>query len=74
MDDWRVNLLRENNYPFVMIGRCAEIEDLTFVDLDFENAMLLAVNHLVELGHQNIGLLTYPQWQRLVRHRFGVAG
>jgi DNA-binding LacI/PurR family transcriptional regulator len=65
MDDWRVNLLRENNYPFVMIGRCAELEDLTFIDLDFENAMLLAVNHLVELGHRNIGLLTYPQvWRK----------
>ena len=65
MDDWRVNLLRENNYPFVMIGRCAEHEDLTFIDLDFENAMLLAVNHLIELGHRNIGLLTYPQsWRK----------
>jgi len=65
MDDWRVNLLRENNYPFVMIGRCAELEDLTFIDLDFENAMLLAVNHLIELGHRNIGLLTYPQsWRK----------
>ncbi len=65
MDDWRVNLLRENNYPFVMIGRCAELEDLTFIDLDFENAMLLAVDHLVELGHRNIGLLTYPQsWRK----------
>ena len=66
MDDWRVNLLRENNYPFVMIGRCAELEDLTYIDLDFENAMLLAVDHLVELGHQNIGLLTYPHsWRKL---------
>jgi DNA-binding LacI/PurR family transcriptional regulator len=65
MDDWRVNLLRESNYPFVMIGRCAELEDLTFIDLDFENAMLLAVDHLVELGHRNIGLLTYPQsWRK----------
>ena len=66
MDDWRVNLLRESNYPFVMIGRCAELEDLTYIDLDFENAMLLAVNHLVELGHQNIGLLTYPHsWRKI---------
>ncbi|MBA3872380.1 MAG: LacI family DNA-binding transcriptional regulator [Anaerolineae bacterium] len=65
MDDWRVNILRENNYPFVMIGRCSELEDLTFIDLDFENAMLLAVDFLVELGHQNIGLLTYPQsWRK----------
>jgi DNA-binding LacI/PurR family transcriptional regulator len=61
LDDWRVNLLQENNYPFVMIGRCADLEGLSFIDLDFENAMLLAFDHLVELGHRNIGFLTYPQ-------------
>ncbi len=65
MDDWRVNLLRENNYLFVMIGRCADLEGLSFIDLDFENAMLLACEHLVELGHRNIGFLTYPQsWHK----------
>jgi LacI family transcriptional regulator len=65
MEDWRINLLRENNYPFVMIGRCADLEGLNYIDLDFENAMLLAFDHLVELGHQNIGVLTYPQsWRK----------
>lgn len=64
-EDWRINLLRENNYPFVMIGRCADLEDLNFIDLDFENAMIQAFDHLVELGHRNIGLLTYPQsWRK----------
>jgi LacI family transcriptional regulator, galactose operon repressor len=61
MDDWRVNLLRENNYPFVMIGRCADLDGLSFIDLDFEDAMLTAFDYLVELGHRNIGFLTYPQ-------------
>lgn len=65
LDDWRVNLLRENNYPFVMLGRCAHLEDLSFIDLDFEGAMLDAYDYLVELGHQNIGFLTYPQaWRK----------
>src|SRR5690349_16677897 len=35
LDDWRVNLLRENGYPFVMIGRCADLDNLSFIDLDF---------------------------------------
>ena len=61
MDDWRVNLLRESNYPFVMIGRCANLEDLTFIDLDFEDALLKAFEYMVSLGHQEIGFLTYPQ-------------
>ena len=65
MDDWRVNLLRQNNYPFVMIGRCANLEGLSFIDLDFENAMLLAFDYLFGLGHRNIGFLTYPQsWRK----------
>jgi DNA-binding LacI/PurR family transcriptional regulator len=65
MDDWRVNLLRENNYPFVMIGRCAELEDLTFIDLDFEDAIVRAFDYLVQLGHHNIGFLTYPaSWRK----------
>ena len=65
MDDWRVNLLRENNYPFVMLGRCARLEGLSFIDLDFEEAMLLALDYLVKLGHRNIGFLTYPQsWRK----------
>lgn len=61
LDDWRVNLLREYEYPFVMIGRCRNLDNLTYVDLDFENAMLAAYDHLVTLGHREIGFLTYPK-------------
>jgi len=64
MDDWRVNLLRQYTYPFVMIGRCADLEGLSFIDLYFEDAMLRAFDYLVELGHRNIGFLTYPQTWR----------
>jgi DNA-binding LacI/PurR family transcriptional regulator len=65
LDDWRVNLLRENNYPFVMLGRCEDLDDLSFIDLDFENAMLQAFDYLLALGHRNIGFLTYPQaWRK----------
>ena len=66
MNDWRVNLLRENNYPFVMIGRCADVAGLNFVDLDFESAMLQAFDYLVGLGHRNIGFLNYPESWREV--------
>jgi DNA-binding LacI/PurR family transcriptional regulator len=65
LDDWRVNLLREYDHPFVMIGRCRDLDNLTFVDLDFENAMLSAFDYLVTLGHREIGFLTYPQSWRL---------
>jgi DNA-binding LacI/PurR family transcriptional regulator len=65
MEDWRVTLLREKNYPFIMIGRCADLEDLNFIDLDFEKAMLDAFDYLVELGHRSIGFLNYPHtWRK----------
>lgn len=67
VDDWRVNLLRENDCPFVMIGRCANLEGLTYIDLDSETGMLLAFDYLVGLGHREIGLLTYPQHWRVTK-------
>jgi transcriptional regulator with XRE-family HTH domain len=54
MDDWRVELLKKYDYPFVMIGRCADNTGLSFVDLDFEAAIVIAVDHLVQLGHRHI--------------------
>ncbi len=63
--DWRVDMLRENHYPFVMIGRCGSNEGLSYIDLDFESAMLEVFAHLVELGHRHIGFLAYPEsWRQ----------
>lgn len=55
--DWRVELLREHDYPFVMIGRCNDNTGLRFIDFDFEGAVIVAADHLVELGHQRIAFL-----------------
>src|SRR5262249_33991983 len=62
--DWRVDLLRENNLPFVMIGHCADNTGLSFVDLDFEAVLPTAIEHLVELGHRRIGFLSLPAEMR----------
>lgn len=64
LDDWRVKLLRDNDFPFVMIGRCADNEGLNFVDLDFDAAIVTAFDHLVELGHRQIGFLALPAHMR----------
>src|SRR5258706_4602502 len=55
MEDWRVEVLKKFGYPFVMIGRCADNNGLSFIDLDFESALVMAVEHLAQLGHQRIG-------------------
>ena len=65
LDDWRVDMLRENNYPFVMIGRTANNDGLTYIDLDFENAVLEAYAHLIGLGHRQIAFLTFSEEWRL---------
>ena len=58
MDDWRVKLLRQHNLPFVIIGRCDNNDGVSFVDFDFESAVTVAVDHLIDLGHQNIGFIS----------------
>ena len=65
VDDWRVEALRKLHFPFVMIGRCQDNQGLGFVDFDFENAVVDAYAHLVDLGHREIGFITYPStWQQ----------
>jgi DNA-binding LacI/PurR family transcriptional regulator len=70
MDDWRVELLRRYGYPFVMIGRTADNSGLRYVDLDFESAIVLAVDHLVQLGHRRIGFFNSGE---LLRAGYGPA-
>jgi DNA-binding LacI/PurR family transcriptional regulator len=60
LEDWRVQLLRSSNCPFVMIGRCADNQDLSYIDLDLEGAVIQAFEHLITLGHRHIGFLGFP--------------
>ncbi len=57
LQDWRVDLLREHGYPFVMIGHCADNTGVSYVDLDFDAAAALACEHLLKLGHRSIALI-----------------
>jgi DNA-binding LacI/PurR family transcriptional regulator len=56
--DRRVEVLRQHAYPFVLIGRCADNTDLSFVDMDVDQGVTAAMQHLVELGHRQIGFVT----------------
>jgi DNA-binding LacI/PurR family transcriptional regulator len=64
MEDWRVDFLRQHQYPFVMIGRCEDNTDLHYIDLDFDGGIDKAIEHLTQLGHQCIGFLTRPAVMR----------
>jgi DNA-binding LacI/PurR family transcriptional regulator len=65
LEDWRVELLRENSYPFVMIGRTANNDGLMYIDLDFEAAIVQAYAHLIKRGHRHIACLTFSEDWRL---------
>jgi len=58
MKDWRVEILRKNNFPFVMLGHCENNTGLSYVDLDVEVGIQMALEHLVGLGHRQIGLVS----------------
>jgi DNA-binding LacI/PurR family transcriptional regulator len=60
-NDQRVPTLRELGRPSVLIGMPAETTGLTCVDLDFERAGEVCVEHLAALGHRRIVLLGAPQ-------------
>jgi DNA-binding LacI/PurR family transcriptional regulator len=57
VNDDRVNLLRDANVPFVMIGRTRDNKDLTYVDLDGEAAGELTIEYLSDLGHRHIAFI-----------------
>ena len=57
-DDRRAEILRDHGYPFVMVGRRAENAGLSFADMDIEHGITEAMEHLLSLGHRQIGLLT----------------
>src|SRR5690348_4197609 len=54
VQDWRVEFLRDNGYPFVMIGHGGNNEGLSFIDMDFEQAVLEAFAYLTSRGHGQI--------------------
>jgi DNA-binding LacI/PurR family transcriptional regulator len=59
LQDPRVTMLKEQNYPFTMIGHGSENEDINFVDLDFDYALHACVNYLADLGHTHIAFINH---------------
>ncbi|MGC9399506.1 MAG: LacI family DNA-binding transcriptional regulator [Anaerolineae bacterium] len=68
-DDVRIRGLLERGFPFVAFGRANEAWDFPYVDVDGEAGVAQAVEHLLELGHRRIGLVTWPQGSLTGRYR-----
>jgi len=54
-DDLSINLLKERNFPFVVIGRPDDPENTLWVDNDNFQAMYQLVNGLIDQGHRLVG-------------------
>ncbi|MEH7380344.1 LacI family DNA-binding transcriptional regulator [Bacillus sp. JJ1533] len=59
-EDTIVNQLNNTGFPIVYLNRIPEREDMHFVCLDDEKGSSIAVEHLIDLGHTNIAVTTYP--------------
>lgn len=60
LQDQRIKVLTDAGLPFAMIGRPAEVDGLDFVGTDFDQCARVAVKHLFDLGHRNIGFVNHP--------------
>ena len=70
-DDRRAKLLRDHGYPFVMIGHREDSTGMSFVDVDVEHGVGIAMDHLAGLGHRRIGFLGLDP--AVGRKRYGYA-
>lgn len=68
--DQRVAYLQQRDLPFVAFGRSGGEWDYPWVDVDGETGIALGVHHLVDLGHERIGLLAWPEGSLSGEHRY----
>jgi len=68
-DDHCVSFLKENDFPFAMIGRPEEPGSTLWVDNDNFHAMYQVVNHLLDRGYRRIGFLGGPASFRVTKDR-----
>ncbi|HET9649538.1 MAG TPA: LacI family DNA-binding transcriptional regulator, partial [Microlunatus sp.] len=61
LDDRRVGLLQSLGMPFALIGRTEDTTGLDYVDIDFDTSLELCIDHLWELGHRRIALISGDQ-------------
>jgi DNA-binding LacI/PurR family transcriptional regulator len=70
-DDHRVAFLQAVGFPFVAFGRTNTPldADTAWVDVDGEAGIFAATQHLIEQGHQQIGLIAWPDFSVTGEHR-----
>jgi DNA-binding LacI/PurR family transcriptional regulator len=58
--DPRVERLAKAGHPFALIGRTADMTGISYVDMDFGDAVETSLAHLARLGHRCVALFNFP--------------
>ena len=58
--DPRVECLRAAGYPFTLIGRTRDMTGISYVDMDFGEAVETSLAYLAGLGHTCVALFNFP--------------
>jgi len=61
LEDARVLRLQETKLPFVGIGRTANPDRMSWIDIDYAGLIGRCVDHLADLGHRHIALINRSQ-------------
>jgi LacI family transcriptional regulator len=72
LNDPRIAYLKEINHPFVVAGRLApdQVSDFPHIDMDSQAGIRMLVEHFVDYGHRNIGLILPPEDIAYTPYRF----
>ncbi len=68
--DWRVQFMRENRFPFTAFGRTLIADDFPHIGVDGKSGVQQLMQHLVEQGHRRIAFITAPEEFTLQADRF----
>lgn len=62
-DDPRINYLKSIDHPFVVSGRADpdHVSDFPYIDVDSQAGIQALVEHFIDYGHKNIGLILPPK-------------
>src|SRR5262249_4860715 len=60
LDDARVERPQAAGYPFALIGRTHDMTGISYVDMDFGDAVETSLEHLAGLGHTCVALFNFP--------------
>jgi len=68
-EDKRISYLVEEEFPLVAFGRTALDLDFPYVDVDGEEGVRQAMEHLIDLGHRRIAFISPPSYLMFAEHR-----